>query len=214
MKSIAIFGAGGHFKVIADAIEKQGVFEIDVVVDDRRAGEVQLGRKVCSRDEFAAKGLGYGVVAIGDNFKRSKVAREIGERFPGFKFVSVIHPSASVARGAVIGDGAVVFAGAIVGPDARVGAHAIVNHGAQIDHDCVVGDFATLGPGAVLGGAVELGEYSSVLLGANVIHAVRIGAHTVVGAGATVLEDLPSHSVCFGAPAKKSRSRKEDEPYL
>jgi sugar O-acyltransferase (sialic acid O-acetyltransferase NeuD family) len=205
---ILLFGSGGHAKVVADSIEREGLWRIEAVVDPH-AKEATWNGLPMLRDT-AASPLRRGVIAIGSNFLRAEVARAL----PGFEFVTVVHPSAQISRSAELGPGTVVFAGACVNPESRIGAHGIVNTRASVDHDCVLGDFSSVAPGATLGGAVQLGEGASVGLGASVIHCIRIGAHTVVGAGATVVADLPELVLAWGVPCRAQRSRRPDEPYL
>lgn len=161
-----------------------------------------------------AEHVNSGIVAIGDNWKRSKVAAAIRSIHPHFRFATAIHPSASLAKGAVVGDGTVVMAGSIIGSDTITGEHCVLYSHASIDHDCSAGSFVTFAPKAVTGGNVKIGDYSVISLGAAVIHGLTIGEHTVIGAGSTVLSSIPSHVVTYGTPAKVIRNREIGESYL
>jgi sugar O-acyltransferase (sialic acid O-acetyltransferase NeuD family) len=217
---IVIVGSSGHAKVVAEIVEREAKCTIAGLIDSfRPAGESAFGYRVLGSEQVlgalvASDGVTGAVIAIGDNWQRARMARSIAQLAPRLAFVSAVHPSAAIARDALLGAGSVVMPGAIINPGARLGQHCIVNTGATVDHDCTLADFASLAPGAVLGGTVELGECAAVMLGAQVIHGRRIGAHAVIGAGALVLEDVAPHTVAYGAPARLVRRRTEGETYL
>lgn len=154
------------------------------------------------------------IVAIGDNWTRHLVVRSLRALMPALPFVSAIHPSAQVARGAHLDQGCAVMAGAVINPNASVGAFCIVNTNASLDHDSVMEEFASLAPNASTGGNARIGAFSAICQGANVIHGVAIGEHTVVGAGATVLDNVPPFSLAYGTPARVVRSRQPGNKYL
>jgi len=220
MQRIVIIGTSGHAKVVAEIVERETKCAVAGLVDSfRPAGESAFGYRILGSEQalgalMTSEGITGAIIAIGDNWQRSRMARSIAERTPQLAFVSAVHPSAAIARDVALGAGSVVMPGAVINPGARLGLHCIVNTGATLDHDCRLGDFASLAPGAVLGGNVALGEFAAIMLGAHVIHRRRVGAHAVVGAGALVLEDIPDRAVAYGMPASVVRSRKEGDPYL
>ncbi|HSP99308.1 MAG TPA: NeuD/PglB/VioB family sugar acetyltransferase [Candidatus Dormibacteraeota bacterium] len=220
MEKIIVIGAGGLAKRILDILERTGEREIvGVVAPDRALGEQFFGYPVLGDDDqlaaiVARHRVDAAIVAIGDNWKRACAARTAHEAVPGLRFVSAIHPSAQVARGATIGCGTMVAAGAVLDSDASVGDFALLHIGATVSHDAVVGDFASVGLHAVACGAARIGDYTAIGVGANLIHRVAIGEHTVIGAGSTVTRDIPAYTVAYGSPARVVRQRQQGEPYL
>jgi len=53
--------------------------------------------------------------------------------------------------------------------------------------------------------AVTIGDFVMIGTGATVLPGVNIGAHSVIGAGSVVREDVPSHVVAAGNPARVLR---------
>jgi len=218
MNHIVIFGAGGQAKVVADIVEKQGEYRIAGLIDTYKAkgtrvyGYEVLGDESCLAD--CGDSICGGIIAIGDNWVRSKVAGSIRALAPGFRFVTAVHPSASIARGVRLGEGTVVMPGSVINSDTTIGEHCIINTNASVDHDCIVGSFVSIAPNAAIGGEARIGDYTAISLGASVIHAVRIGEHTVIGAGATVVSDIASGVVAYGLPAKAVRQRSVGDRYL
>lgn len=220
MKSIVLFGASGHAKVIIDVVERCGDYRIAGLVDSGKTrGETWFGYKILGgeselrelADRYSFEG---GIVAIGDNWTRRLVADRVLDQLPGFSFVSAIHPSACLGRGVQVGRGSVIMAGVTINSDTRIGDFCIINTSASIDHDNEVEDYASIGPGAVTGGGVHVGRFSAISIGASVIHGRTIGPHAVIGAGATVIDDIPGNSVAWGTPARVVRSRKPGDRYL
>ncbi len=192
VKRIAVFGAGGHGKVVIDAIRRLPAMVVACVVDDRpMPGMEILGEAVIGGREalLGRKGELDGViVAIGDNRDRARVAEWLVAQ--DFVLATVAHPAAVVARSATIGAGCLFMPGAVVNACARIGANVIVNSGAIVEHDCEVGENAHIAPGAVLCGEVCIGAGTLVGAGAVVLPGVRIGRGLLVKAGAVAVRDM------------------------
>jgi sugar O-acyltransferase (sialic acid O-acetyltransferase NeuD family) len=220
MKRVLVVGASGQARVAVDTMEEEGSWEIVGLADSfRPLGPTALGYDVVGRvEEFASLMETYradaAFVAVGDNWTRGKLTRQIGELVPGIPFATTVHPSATVARSTHLGEGVIVMAGACVMPGSEAGPGAMVGTKASLDHDASLGEFASLGPGAVTGGNVRIGAYTAVALGAKVIHGICIGPQSVIGAGSTVLADIPANVVAYGTPARVVRQREASERYL
>lgn len=218
-KGILLFGSSGHARVLADIVSLGGTFHLAGVLDDfLPPGTAVLGSQVVGNSDTIAEalrltGCDHVTMAVGHNYHRLRLARKL-EALADFRWQSLVHPAATVAASAVVGDGTVIMAGAVVGPGCQLGSHCIVNTGATVDHDCQLLSGASVGPGAHLGGHVTLGEGAIVALGANVINAIAIGEHSLVGAGATVVRDIDSYRLAMGLPATIRRQREAPEDYL
>jgi sugar O-acyltransferase (sialic acid O-acetyltransferase NeuD family) len=219
-KKIVVLGASEHAKVVLDVIEREGKYVILGLIDTYKpAGGTLFGYPMLGTEEtmlamFKRAEIVGGIVTIGDNWTRHYMVEKVKLLAPDFEFISTIHPSAQIACRVTIGCGTVLMAGTVVNSDSTIGEHCILNTKSSLDHDCVLGDFTSLAPGVTTGGVVRIGAFSAISLGANIIHGRTIGAHTVIGAGALVMEDVPSHCVAYGVPAKVMRTRSEGEKYL
>ncbi len=220
MDNIVIVGSSGHAKVIIDIVEKQARFRIAGLLDRfRNPGEQTLGYEVIGREEnlsslrdrYRLKGI---IVAIGDNFIRSKVVKDIVGICPDLNFVTAIHPSATLGKDVHIEQGTVIMAGVVVNPSVRIGQFCILNSNSSIDHDSVMGDFSSLAPRAVVGGGCSIAAFSAISIGATLIHNVSVGEHTIIGAGAIVLKSIDARQVAYGNPARAMRAREIGEKYL
>jgi sugar O-acyltransferase (sialic acid O-acetyltransferase NeuD family) len=219
MDALLIVGASGHAKVVADIVQRQGLWRVAGFIDAalpagaEHFGLPVLGAEADLPEAARTHGARALLVAIGDNAVRARVVARVAALAPELTFATAVHPAASVARGAEIGPGSVVMPGAVLGPDTRVGRHCIVNTGASLDHDGLLEDFASLGPGATLGGNVRVGAFAHIGLGASVLHGRTVGEHALLGAGAVAVADVPARTVAFGVPARPVRLREPGERY-
>lgn len=194
---IAVIGAGGHAKVVADVARSAG-YEIECfVADDKKE---HCGLPVVTFDEFVAGPLRYAVIAIGSNENREKVYARLKEH--GIECPSAMHKSAIISESATIGEATVIMPGAIVNAYAAIGVGCIINSGAVIEHDCKLGNFIHISPNAALAGGVDVGDMTHIGIGASVIQQVKIGKNSVIGAGAAVISDIPDNVTAVGVPAK------------
>jgi UDP-3-O-[3-hydroxymyristoyl] glucosamine N-acyltransferase len=87
-------------------------------------------------------------VAIGDSARRARLMANY--RTVGWRFATLVHPTAVVAADATLGENVIVAAGAVVESATRIGRGVIVDIGVLVDHDCQVADFVHLAAGQVL----------------------------------------------------------------
>lgn len=205
-KELAIVGASGHGKVVADIAEQLGF--IIKFYDDAYPNKTTIDHWpiLGSTSDLIASNykkielFKYVVVAIGNNDIRFQKIKQLQDK--GFNLITLIHPSALVSRYAEIEIGTVIFPRAVINAFARIGLGAIINTGSIVEHDCIVGDYAHISPNASLSGGVEVGSKCWIGVGSQVKQLVKIGNNTIIGAGSTVLSDIPSDVTAVGSPAK------------
>jgi len=202
LAELLLFGAGGHARVVADALI-QAEPALRAVASDRDParcqGELLPGLRLCAIQEAEAM---HGMpvhIAIGANVAREREARAWGIE----RLRTVVHPAATVSLYARLQPGCFVAAGAVVGPQADIGTSAIVNHGAVADHDVHIGAFAHVAPKAALGGGVRIGRRVLVGAGAVVLPGISIADDVLVGAGAVVCVPLLEVGTYVGVPARR-----------
>jgi len=209
---VIIIGAGGHAKVVVDALRRSGREILGLVDNDlEKVGETVLGVPVIGGDDAIEKYTPADVnLAIGLGPVRQRQALFSTFKKRGYAFANAIHPAAVVADSARIGEGAQIMAGAVIQPDAIIGDNVIINTRASVDHDCVIGDHVHIAPGATLAGGVWIGEGSMIGVGATLLENVRIGDNCVIAGGATVIGDVPANITVAGVPAKPMTSKEQD----
>jgi sugar O-acyltransferase (sialic acid O-acetyltransferase NeuD family) len=209
---LAVWGAGGHARVVTDIVRCGSEFEVVGFLDDVNPG--RRAQRFCDApvlggreqlDELKKSGIRHLILAFGDNHARRSLGHELVEA--GFVLGRAFHPSAVIAKDTSILDGTVLMAGAVVNPGATIGKNAIINTGATVDHDCVLGEAVHLSPGVHLGGGVTVGDETWIGIGAVVLDGRTVRERSIVGAGAVVTHDLPHDVVAYGVPARVIRAR-------
>lgn len=204
-KQLAIVGASGHGKVIADIAEQLGF--IVKFYDDAYPKKTHIEHwtihgtcvdLIAQKNQSLTCGSDV-VVAIGNNEIRQQKIQLLQQN--NFNLITLIHPSAVISKYAVIAQGSVVFAGAVINAFAKIGAGCIINTAAVVEHDCSIGDFTHICPNTALAGSVTVGSKSWIGIGSQVKQLVAIGSNCLIGAGSTVVKNIPDNVTAFGSPA-------------
>lgn len=213
--TVVVVGAGGHARVIAATVRARGD-HVGGFLDPRASLGAQVaGATVLGGDEWLASaaaltcrasgwGLANGVGANPLTAPRRDLFHRVLSPWPALP--ALIHPTAVIAEGAVIGRASQVLARAVVQVDVQVDENAVVNTGAVVEHDCRIGASAFIGPGAVVCGGVHIGAGAFIGASSTTLPGVRIGHDAVIGAGAVVNRDVPPHCTVVGVPARADRT--------
>ncbi|OXR50238.1 acetyltransferase [Pusillimonas sp. T2] len=203
MRSLAILGASGHGKVVAEAALLAGWGDVSFF-DDAWPDKRRIGRWGVTGDTAALLNavdrFDGVIVAIGDNTIRLAKLRAL--QSVGAHIATIIHPAAVVSSSVRLGEGTVVMAGVVINSDTIIGEGGILNTACSVDHDCLLGDAVHISPGAHLAGSVRVGELAWVGIGAAVRQGLNIGRLVRVGAGAAVINDIADGRTVVGVPAK------------
>lgn len=199
-----IIGAGGHARVVAEALlPVRPAGHLSPVLDSPdiealgpRLGDDRIAARLADNGHRMAMGIGF--VDRAGAIRRSTILDVLED----IELSTVIHPTADVSPSASIGHGGFVAVGAIIGTAVIAGSASIVNSGAIIDHDVRIGRNVHIGPGAVVSGSTTIGDDTLIGVGAVVRQGVRIGRRVVVGAGAVVVSDVPDDVTVVGVPAR------------
>jgi sugar O-acyltransferase (sialic acid O-acetyltransferase NeuD family) len=141
------------------------------------------------------------LLAVGSPRVKLELAGVLSER--GARFLTLVHPTSVVARGATLGEGSVLCPYSCATADARLGRWVTVNVHASVAHDTEIGDGSTLSGhcdvtgGAKLGRGVFMGSHAVVLPG------VEVGELAYVGAGSVVTRTVRPGITVFGVPARQ-----------
>jgi sugar O-acyltransferase (sialic acid O-acetyltransferase NeuD family) len=202
LTEILLIGAGGHGKVVIEAI-KQIMSDCVVTVADQDEAKVDSyitkESQIVFLDGWSNLPRHYHVT-IGNNklrYKCSSLAKEQGK-----DIFTIVHPRSYVSPSASIGKGVFVAANAIVSSEAVVKEGGIINHGAIVDHECVIGEYSHIAPNATLGGGVTVGRGCLIGSGASVLPLVKIGDNVVIGAGAVITKDVNDNQKIVGVPGR------------
>lgn len=204
---LIIWGGTGQAKVMRAVAEDHGA-RVVMVFDDTTGLPAPFDDVPLSQGSaFPAwmrtqdpHGLGF-CVAIGNPHGRARLRIHEQLLAAGLTPATLVHRTAWISPGAVIGPGSQIHAGAIVETGATLGRQCIVNTKASVDHECTLGDGVELAPGATLCGSIRVGDRAWICAGATVLPRVTVGADAIVGAGAVVVRDVAEGVTVLGVPA-------------
>ena len=200
MESVVIIGTGGHAKVVADIVLKNGDRLVGFLDAAHPTGEF-LGFPRLGRDADFPKYAEYSfIIAIGNAAIRERLATAM----QGMKWYTAIHPSAIISKIDVsVGEGSGIMANATVNSGARIGKHCIINSGSVVEHDNVISDYVHISVGAKLAGTVRIGERTWVGVGATVSNNLSVCNDCMLGAGTVVVRDITESGTYIGVPSRK-----------
>ena len=191
-----IYGAGGHGKVVLDAMQAAHI-DCAGFVDDKEISSL-AGLSVLKLSDLVLESSIYLHLAIGNCKTREAIVAQLKNA----KYFSVTHPSTVIAKTAQIGLGTFLAAQSIIAPDVKIGIHCVINHAAVVDHDCLVGDYTHIAPKSSLGGGVKVGRGVLIGAGAVVLPGIVIADNAVIAAGAVVTKNVAAGMTVVGSPAK------------
>jgi sugar O-acyltransferase (sialic acid O-acetyltransferase NeuD family) len=206
-----IWGAKGHGMVVRDALDSYGchllaVFDNNTDLEppfpDVPLFYLREGFEGWLSSLDAPSPLGF-VVAMGGARGKDRLRTADYLTLFGLQPVSFIHPWTSVCSNVIIGDGVQIMAGACISTRVRIGDQTIVNHMANVDHECILGKGVHIAPGATLAGCVTVRDHVMIGAGATVLPNLTIEEDVIVGAGAVVTKDVDAGSVVAGVPARR-----------
>lgn len=202
-KGIIILGAGGHAKVVIEAIHASGdtaAFCIGSCGNSTTLLNVPILPDESHLDRLRSEGYQRAFIAIGASAARERLGDLVVGK--GFTLVTIIHPKAWVSPSAQLGAGVVVMAGAVINACAIIGDRAIINTGATVDHDCNIGRAVHIAPQCGIAGCVTIGSGTMLGVGTKVIPGISIGKNAMIGAGSVVVRNIPEGVLAMGVPAR------------
>jgi UDP-perosamine 4-acetyltransferase len=222
VSSIAIIGAGGHGRVVADllraSIAAGAAYRFAGFIDTafesgHRVAEHTKDWTVIGGDadisDLMVEGLSGFCIGIGLLRGGTSVRERVFHQTcaTGLKPFALIHPSAIIAPDVKIGAGTVVMAGSVINTGSRIGRNSIINTGTHIDHDVIIGDHVHIAPGSTLSGDITVSDRAMIGVGSSLIQGITVREGATVGAGSVVVRSVASGALVMGIPAKTQSDR-------
>lgn len=205
---LLIVGAGGFGREVicwlSDAVDRGLHSGALAFIDDQPAALDAFGYGLPwagSVADFAPAAGDRCVLALTDPPTKERVVASLLAR--GAEFITLVHPTAVIARSATIGRGCVICPMAMVSADATVGEFVTINGLSSVGHDVRLGAYSTLSAHVDITGGVTVGTHAFFGTGAKTVPRIKIGTGAKVGAGATVMRSVPDGVTVFTMPAKK-----------
>lgn len=200
---VVVVGAGGHAKVVIEALRWSGWDVIGCTDGDPTPRQV-VGAPVLGGDDMLpailASGVRHAFPAFGNNALRERIGDQLLAL--GFEIPTARGPNVNLSPSASVGRGVALFAGASVNAEAKLADFVIINTGASVDHDGDIGRAAHIAPGCAVAGCVTVSDRAFLGAGVSVIPGSEIGSDTIVGTGRVVVRNLQPGIKALGVPAR------------
>ncbi|MGV3502892.1 MAG: NeuD/PglB/VioB family sugar acetyltransferase [Adhaeribacter sp.] len=201
-KKLVIFPCNGNGREALDCISQEEYELVGFIDDDPQVRMPDL--QVYSRQILQQYPELYLLAVPGSaaSFrKRKELIYSLAITDPG-RFITAIHPRASIGREVRIGRNCLIMAGVVLTSNARLQDHVCVLPNSVLHHDVVVGEYTLIGSNVVVAGGTAIGNNCYIGSGANLIHGIRIGEQALVGMGSNILKSVPGQARMVGNPAR------------
>lgn len=184
---IAIYGAGGHGRIIYSIIKENG--EKVSLIFDEQANEFIDKIPVQKPNSELLKKYKL-IIAIGNNSTRKQIADSLR-----LDFHTVISPKAYVHQSVNVGEGTNIINGAVINILANIGKHVIINSNATVEHDVIIHDFVHIAQNAVCSGGCEIGEGTYIGPGAIIMPGVKVGKWVKISPNTVITSYIADNSI-------------------
>lgn len=202
-KDVVIIGAGGHARVVADIIIKNGDKILGFLDDNLEKGSRILGYNILGKIKDLNSlnhGNTYFALGIGNNQLRKSIYLS-----NKIKYYTAVHPTAVMAIDVEIGEGTVIMANSVINTSSKIGKCCIINTAAVIEHGNVLKDYVHISPNVTLSGNVIIGESTHIGTGTSVKNNINICNDVTIGVGSVIVKDIEKPGTYYGVPAKEGK---------
>lgn len=208
MDRLFIIGARGFgrevYNWVKDCISAGLDLTIEGFLDDKAdalSGFDNYPPIISSVEEFTPQTGDVFLCALGDMKYRKQYADIISAK--GGRFISIVHPTASVSQNVTIGKGCIIGRFCAISCDVKIGDFVSISAHAVLGHDVCVGNYCSVGALSMLSGGVIIEDGVTLHPKVDIIPHKRVGQNSVVGAGSVVLRNVKPNTTVFGVPAKQ-----------
>ena len=208
MKKLVIIGAGGvgreTAQLVADINLQAPEWQLLGFVDDAPAlqetmieGIPVLGTIDCLNSTLQDCWI---ICAVSNPVIKQQIIRRL--KIPRSQYATLIHPTAVIAKNAVIGSDVIIQAFCFISVNTKIADHVQLNPQCGIGHDAEIGKFSSLYWNVNLSGHVKTGMGCLFGTKSTVLQNLEIGNGSIIGAAANVIASLPAYCTVVGNPAR------------
>lgn len=117
------------------------------------------------------------------------------------RFVTLVHPSASVSPSAELSAGTVVLQNATIANQVTIGGQVIVLPNTVLSHGVTIGAYTCIAGGVVVCGEVLVGRGCYIGAGTVIRERLTMGDGCLIGMGSVVVDDVAAQTTVYGNPA-------------
>lgn len=205
MKDLIIIGARGFGREVynlAIACNSDNNFNIKGFLDDKSDALDDFNDYppiISSVEDYTPKENDVFVCALGDVSYKKKYTDLILHR--SGRFISLIHPSATIYTNAHIGDRVIIANNVTVSCDTVLGHDVVIHSGTVIGHDVKIGNNCSLGANTFYGGYAVLEDFVTVHPQSSVMPHKIVRKNCIVGISSVIVRNTQENTTLHGNPA-------------
>lgn len=213
MKDIAVFGAGGFGREVANLIRRineasaSPVWNFIGFFDDNESlkGALNEYGKVLGGTNDLNDYSGELSLAIGIGSPRAVKAIVGKISNPKVDFPNLIDPTVLIADGNnySMGKGNIFTSRCIISIAVKIGDFNIFNNGTVLGHDDVIGNYNSFMPNVNISGGVTIGDCNFFGVKSTVLQYLKVGNNVKIGANSLMMRNSKDGMLYLGVPAKK-----------
>lgn len=123
----------------------------------------------------------------------------------GYSFISYVHPKATLASNAKIGENCFIFEDNTIQPFVSIEDNCILWSGNHIGHHTIIKANCFIASHVVISGGCQIGENTFIGVNATLRDHIKIGKSNVIGAGALILGDTEDNKVYMQGSTEVSK---------
>ena len=200
MKSLILFGNGGHCKSCIEVIENTGSHIIKgIIVHPNDSSKNFMNYKIIGNDKNLDKAFSeddMGLICVGQiksAEKRIRLFNMLKEN--KIPIATVKSKFSIISKHSIIKKGTIIMHNSIINPGSIIGMNCILNTNSLIEHDAKVGNHCHISTGVILNGGAEIGNECFIGSGAIIREGVKIGDRSIISSGKIVMNDLPPETI-------------------
>ena len=213
MKDIAIFGAGGFGREVANLIRrinkasKEPVWNFIGYFDDNaelKGARNEYGQVLGGISELNTyEGVLCLAIGVGSPDAVRTIVGNIKKE--GVEYPNLIDPTVQIAdeNNYKLGKGNVFASNCIISIAVKVGDFNSFNNNTVLGHDDEVGNFNCFMPNVNISGGVKIGDGNFFGVKSTVLQYLKVGNNTKIGSMALILRNTKDGYLYMGIPAKK-----------
>jgi sugar O-acyltransferase (sialic acid O-acetyltransferase NeuD family) len=203
MEQLLIFPFNGNGFEALDCID--GQYEFIGFIDDtkQKQGIHKFGFEVFSRD-ILLKYPNAKVLAVPGSpltySYRDETINNLG--ISEDRYISLIHPKASVSKFAKIGVNVLIMSGVVITSNVIINDHVCILPNSVVHHDSKIDTFTLIGSNVTIAGNTKIGKNCYVGSGSSVVNNITIEDNVMIGMGSNVISPITKNKKVVGNPAK------------
>ena len=188
--NVVFLGTGGHFNVLLDIVKLKNL-NVIAICDIKK--NINNKFKYITENELSNFDTKHTSLINAIGFDPSKDTRRnkfLKFKKLGFKFMTLIHPSATVSSESQINEGSQILSNSSIMPNASIGQNCIVNTKSSVDHDSIIEDNVNLSPNTTICGNVLVKKNSYIGASATILNNITIGKNCHIFPGSVVNKNV------------------------